>query len=167
MVDKTGEGNDERARFAFTMKVYDLIRDDRHKEAIALIEKGRKKFKEMESHEFICFYAAIQQRLGNIETAIRLLRKAVQEKSDHMPHHYRLAVALMDAEHWHEADDVLKDVIAMSLERNFSYYLDDCRFRRILCSKALGRTDELKQMRAELGQKLKEFHQLYGIEDDD
>ena len=47
MVDKTGEGNDERARYAFTMKVYDLIRDDRHKEAMALIEKGRKKFKEM------------------------------------------------------------------------------------------------------------------------
>ncbi len=152
MVAKKRKDNSERARFAFAKKIYALICDDRHKEAISLIEKRRKSFPEIESHRFIPYYASIQERLGNIDTAIRLRRKAVLEGPDYIPHHVGLAAALMDAKRWAEADDVLKETIAISLARDNFYFLDSCRFRRTLCLKALGRSEERTQVVNELGE---------------
>lgn len=57
---------------------------------------------------------------------------------------------LMTAEHWADAEIVLREIIALSLARDDVYFLDDSRFRRAVCLKMLGRVDEFKQARAEI-----------------
>jgi len=145
-------------------KIYDLIYDNRYDEAKLAIEDMRKEFPNLEPHDFIPFFASIERRLGNRETAIRMLQQAVKEGPDQISHHHRLGIDLIEAERWTEADIAFQQVIALSIARDEIYYLNDARYQRALCLKALGRTDELERVKAELPD---DFYDgwLYRIED--
>jgi tetratricopeptide (TPR) repeat protein len=104
----------------------------------------------LEPHDFIPFYAYIEKRLGNPETAIRMLQQAVKEGPHRISHHHMLGWDLIKAERWEEADLAFQEVIAICLARDEFYYLNDARYRRALCLKALGRREELEKVKAEL-----------------
>lgn len=131
-------------------KIYSLIHDDRYDEAKLAIEDMRKEFPHLEPHDFIPFYASIERRLGNPETAIQMLQQAVKEGPARTSHHHTLGRALINAERWAEADLSFQQVIAICLARDDSYYLNEARYRRALCLKALGRREELEKVKAEL-----------------
>jgi hypothetical protein len=65
-------------------------------------------------------------------------------------HLHMLADSLMDAEYWADADLVLQELIALCLANDEFFFLDDSRFRRAICLKALNRTGELGQMLADI-----------------
>jgi tetratricopeptide (TPR) repeat protein len=135
-------------------EIYGLIRDGRHDEARLAVEAMRKEFPHMEPHEFIPFYASIEDELGNREKAIEMLRQATRQGPDHIPHHYRLGTLLRYAERWEEADLAFQEVIALSLARDDTYFLDDAHYRRAVCLKALGRREELEKVKAEIPESL-------------
>jgi tetratricopeptide (TPR) repeat protein len=145
-------------------KINGMIRDDRYDDAKLAIEEMRKEFPHLEPHDFIPFYAYIEERLGNPETAIQMLQQAVEEGPARTSHHHRLGFALIKAERWAEADLSFQQVIAICLARDEFYYLNDARYRRALCLKALGRTEELEKVRAEIPETLFDAW-LYRIED--
>ncbi len=151
-------------QWLFHRKIHRLIRDDRYDEAKLAIEEMRKEFPHLEPHDFLPFHASIEQRLGNPETAIRILQQAVEEGPDRISHHHLLGWDLMKAERWAEADHAFQKVIALSLATDDTYYLNDARYRRALCLKALGRREELQKVKAELPEN---FYNdwLYRIED--
>ena len=131
-------------------RIYRLIRDDRYDDAKIAIEDMRKEFPYLEPHDFIPFYASIEKRLGNPETSIQMLQQAAKEGPTRTSHHHTLGLALIDAERWAEADLSFQEVIAICLARDEFYYLNDARYRRALCLKALGRREELEKVKAAL-----------------
>jgi tetratricopeptide (TPR) repeat protein len=145
-------------------KIYGLIYHDRYDEAKLAIEEMRKEFPHLEPHNFIPFYASIERRLGNPETAIQMLQQAVKEGPDLTSHHHRLGAALIDAERWAEADLSFQQLIAICLARDEFYFLNDARYRRALCLKALGRREDLEKVKAEIPDSFYDSW-LYRIED--
>jgi tetratricopeptide (TPR) repeat protein len=145
-------------------RIYDLIFDGRYDEAKLAIEDMRKEFPHLESHQFIRFYAALEERLGNPEKAIEMRQQAVREKPDHISHHYGLGHALIKVGRWAEADLAFQQVVALSIAADEFYYINDARYRRALCLKALGRKEELEKVKADLPDN---FYNdwLYRIED--
>ena len=93
-----------------------------------------------------------------------MLQQAYKEGPDRISHHHTLGWNLIKAERWAEADLSFQEVIALSLARDEVYYLDDARYRRALCLKAMRRRAELEKVRAELPDN---FYNgwLYRIED--
>jgi tetratricopeptide (TPR) repeat protein len=149
MVKKSSpESRDEL--FLLSGKVYSLISAKRYDEARLLIDTERARNPEGEAHRFTALSAILHESLGEIDESITLMRQALQEKPAWIPHLYRLSVMLMDAERWYDANVVLKEIIALSLAKNDVYFLDDCRFRRVICLNVLGRADELEQAKAEI-----------------
>ncbi len=123
-----------------------------------------KEFPHLEPHDLIPFYASIEERLGNPAAALQLLQQAASGGPDRISHRHTLGRALIRAERWEEADLAFQQVIALSLARDDGYYLNDARYRRALCLKALGRREELERVKAELPD---DFYDgwLYRIED--
>jgi tetratricopeptide (TPR) repeat protein len=136
--------------FLSSKKIYSLIRDKRYDDARLLIGLEQKRFPKAEAHRFTALSAILHERLGEVNKSIALMRQAAREKPMWLPHLYQLSVLLMDAEHWDEADIVLKEIIALSLAKNDAYFLDESRFRRAVCLNRLGRADEFKQAKAEI-----------------
>jgi tetratricopeptide (TPR) repeat protein len=131
-------------------KVYSLISAKRYDDARLIIDTEQKRFPEAEAHQFVSLSAVLHESLGEIDKSIALMRQALQEKPAWLPHLYRLSVMLMDAEHWADADVVLKEIIALSLAQDDVYFLDEGRFRRAVCLHMLGLADELSQAKAEI-----------------
>ena len=140
----------EDSLFSLARKVFSLISAKQHDEARSLIDIEQKNFPDSEAHRFLSFRALLHESLGEVDRGLALMRQAVREKPDWLPHLYRLSVMLMTAEHWADAEIVLREIIALSLARDDVYFLDDSRFRRAVCLKMLGRVDEFKQARAEI-----------------
>jgi tetratricopeptide (TPR) repeat protein len=137
-------------------KILSLIHEERYDEARLLIDAERERLPE-EAHRLTALSARIYEHLGKIVESIALLRQAIQEKPTWLPHLYQLSVLLMDAKHWNEADVVLGEIIALSLAKDDVYFLGDCRFRKAVCLKRLGRVDELKQVIATIPVELSVF----------
>ena len=136
--------------FSSSRKIFSLIFDKRYEDARSLIDTEQEKFPESEAHRFMAFSAVLHARLGEVEKGIALMRQAVREAPTWLPHLSRLSDMLIDTERWEEADAVLKEVISLSLANDDVYFLDDSRFKRAVCLSMLGRTDELKRVKAEL-----------------
>jgi hypothetical protein len=62
--------------------------DGRYDDAKFAIDEMRKKFPHFEPHDFIHFYASMEERLGNPEAAIRMLQRAVEEGPDCISRHH-------------------------------------------------------------------------------
>jgi len=147
-------------------KILSLIFRKRYDEAKELIDAERKRLPEQE-HRLLALSATLHERVGNIDKSIALMRQALKERPDWLPHLYQLSVMLMDAEHWEEADVVLKEAISLSQAKNDAYFLGECRFRRAVCLHALRRSDELEQAKAQIPADLSIFigDGLYRIDD--
>lgn len=130
-------------------KIISLIFKKRYDEARSLIDMEQKRLPE-EAHRLLTLSAVLHESLGEVDKSIALMREALQEKPTWLPHLYQLSVMLMDAEHWDDADVVLKEIIALSLAKNEVYFLDESRFRRAVCLHMLGRAEEFKQAKAEI-----------------
>lgn len=131
-------------------RVYSLISAKRYDDARSVINTEQKRFSEAEAHRFVSLLAVLHESLGEVDKGIALMHQALQEKPAWLPHLYRLSVMLMDAEHWADADIVLKEIIALSLAQDDVYFLDESRFRRAVCLYMSGSADELRQARAEV-----------------
>ena len=147
-------------------KIISLIFDKRYDEARSLIDTEQKRLPE-EAHRLMALSAVLHESLGEVENSITLMRQALREKPNWLPHLYQLSVLLMDAEHWADADVVLSEIIALSLAKNDVYFLDEGRFRRAVCLDRLGRADEFKQVKAEIPAGTRVFigDKLYRIDD--
>lgn len=131
-------------------RIFSLISDKHHDEARSLINQEQKRFPEGEAHRFTAFSAVLHEDLGEIDKAVALMRRALQQKPAWLPHFYRLSVLLMDAKHWDEADVVLSELVALSLAQNDAYFLNEARFRRAVCLMKLGRLKEFRQVKGEI-----------------
>jgi hypothetical protein len=73
----------------------------------------------------------------------------------------------MDAERWREANAALDELIRLSEHTNEVYFLDDARFRKIMCLKSLGRFEEILVQKANITPSAEVFigSKKYGIDD--
>jgi tetratricopeptide (TPR) repeat protein len=94
--------------------------------------------------------AELQNEMGSFEESIDLMRQAVREKPGWLPHAYRLSVFLMDAKQWFEANAALDQLISLSEDQHDVYFLDEARFRKIICLKELGRDGEVPEQKAKI-----------------
>ena len=115
-----------------------------------MIEDARERFPADEHHRLISLAATLRNEMGDAHESVKLMQEAVREKPTWLPHLYYLAVFLMDAERWLEADAALDELIRLSEHTNEVYFLDDARFRKIICLKALGRFEEIPTQKAEI-----------------
>ena len=113
---------------------YDLARE--------AIESARQKIASRNPHELIALTAFVENRMGHTEESVELMKQAVQERPDWLPHLYELSVYLMDMGRLAEADLVLDQLISLSELRNDPYFLSEAIFRKILCLNALERQEE-------------------------
>lgn len=63
---------------------------------------------------------------------------------------HMLACLLMDEEYWGAAEPVVNELLRLSVASSESFFLDDARFRKAVCLKALRRLDEFQMARAEI-----------------
>ena len=127
-----------------------MVSDKCYGEAKALIKSERKKYPGDNWRQFLAFSAVLHERLGEVDQSIALMRQALREKPDWLPHLYRLSVLLMDVKRWGEAEALLKEIVDLSLAKKNVYFLNDSRYRRAVCLHRLGRTDEFKRAKAEI-----------------
>ncbi|HMK78758.1 MAG TPA: hypothetical protein VK438_03875 [Xanthobacteraceae bacterium] len=127
-----------------------LIFDRRFDEAESMIEEARKHFPAGESHRLAALTAVLRNEMGDRDESIRLMREAVREKPTWLPHLYRLAIFLMDAERWLDADMALDELIHLCQQQNDFYFLDDARFRKIICMKSLGQFERIQTEKAKI-----------------
>jgi hypothetical protein len=104
---------------------------------------------------------------GNANESIELLQQAAKEEPTSLPHLYRLAVLLMNTEQWLDANSTLDELIRLSEQRNDFYFLDNARFRKIMCLKLLGRFEEIQAQRDKIAPNTEVFigAKRYGISD--
>jgi len=95
------------------------------------------------------------------------MRQANQEAPGWLPNLYRLSVFLMDAQLWSEADVVLDELISLSELNGDAYFIDEARFRKILCLKRLGRVDEIELEKGKIATGTEVFieERLYRLDD--
>ena len=132
-------------------EIIDLIFEKRFDDAKLLIDSENDRLPIGESHRLVALSAVLNNERGDIDKSIVLMRLAIQEKPNWLPHLYRLSVILMDAEYWNDADIVLNELIALSLAKSDAYFLGDARLRKALCLSMLRREVELKRCRQESG----------------
>lgn len=123
-------------------EVISLVFDRRYDEARTLLYVTQKK-----DEEILVGFAAFAEALrayvslgDNGDASMRRVLAAL-----HM-----LACLLMDHEYWLPAELVVKELVRLSLSSNETFFLDDARFRRAVCLKALRRTDEYETAKAEI-----------------
>jgi tetratricopeptide (TPR) repeat protein len=147
-------------------KIRALISERRYDEAKSLIVAEGKRLP-ARAHRLMALSARLHEEVGEIEKSIALMRQAIRQKPAWLPYLYQLSVILMDAEYWSDADIVLKEIIALSLANSDAYFLDESRFRRAVCLKKLGCSEEFNRAKAEIptGTKIFLRDRSCGIED--
>lgn len=122
-------------------EIISLVFDRRYDEARWLLAAKRED--EGLSHCLGAFSRALQERInsaGKDDASMRRVLAAL-----HM-----LACLLMDEEHWGAAEPVVNELLRLSLASSESFFLDDARFRKAICLKALRRVDDYYVARAEI-----------------
>lgn len=122
-------------------EVISLVFDRRYDEARSLL--SAKQEDERLSRCLPAFSEALQERIssaGKDDASMRRLLAAL-----HM-----LACLLMDEEYWGAAEPVVNELVRLSVASNESFFLDDARFRKAVCLKALRRLDEFQMARADI-----------------
>lgn len=124
-------------------KIVGLILDGQYEQAAAMIEAASQDIPTDELHRLIALSGLLERETGNLHKGIDLLQEAKRGRPTWLPHLYRLAVFLMDAERWLDANLALDELISLAEKSDDRYFLDDARFRKIFCLKALGRGQEM------------------------
>jgi hypothetical protein len=132
-------------------QVVDLIVSREHEQAAALIESARQRLPPDKTHRVLALEAVLKRESGDLVGSIRLLQRTREEKPEWLAHLYSLAVLLMDdAERWLAADLILDELIRLSESKDDHYFLNEARFRKILCLRALGRDEGIGALKAKL-----------------
>lgn len=131
-------------------EIFYLIFEKRFDEAKLLIHKEKMRSPDDQSHRLTALSALLHASLGEADKSIALMKLALRENPTWLPHLYRLSVMQMDAEQWSDADLVLGELIALSLEKDDVYFLGEGRVRKALCLSMLGRTNDLQQLKTEI-----------------
>ena len=120
-----------------------------------------------ESHHLTALSARLEVETGNLSQGIDLIRRAARQAPDYPPHLYWLCEYLMNGERWLEAIEAADELIAWSERSGNPYFLDDARFRKALCLKALGRYAELPPLIRILPPDIESFtcDRLYSLDD--
>jgi hypothetical protein len=124
-------------------EIISLIFDKRYDEAESLLGMARKRLPKGQVCRLEALAEVLRAKLAKVENSDASIRQALACLC-------MLSDMLMDAEHWGEAEIVLSELIGLSLTANEAFFLDDSRFRRAVCLKALGRLDEFKKAKAEI-----------------
>jgi hypothetical protein len=165
----TGKDDDKTANNSYLLSdaIISLIYEERFDEARSLIIKERERLPEAESHRLTALSAVLYKKVGEGGKGIALMKLALRENPTWLPHLFRLSVMLMDEERWEDADVLLCELVALSLAKDEIYFLSEGRLRRALCLSMLGRADDLKKLKAEIGPGESAFigDKLYRIED--
>jgi hypothetical protein len=148
-------------------KVIGLIFEKEFEQAVSLIERQRQSLSSGDSHRLTALAALVKREAGSLSEGIDLMQEVAREKPSWLPHLYRLSVFLMDAERWLDAGIVLDELILLSERKNDYYFVDDARFRRILCLKELRQDAGLDALKAKIPPGARFFvgDKSYGIED--
>src|SRR5262249_14006476 len=120
-----------------------LIREGQYDRARAMIADARQSLPADQLHHLTALSAAIERKCGNLSAGIDLYRQAIREAPTWLPYWYFLGVCLMDDELWLEALETINKVIALCEQTGDHYVLNDAKFRKLFCLKALGRDDEI------------------------
>jgi tetratricopeptide (TPR) repeat protein len=150
IVVKESDDAGDRSVERLSARISALILDRQFDCASALIEEAQKIIGSHNKHRFIALSAVLQKETGNLEEGIDLMRQALEEAPNWLPHLARLADFLMDAECWLDANTALDELISRSEGTNDQYFLDDARFRKIFCLKALGCHEQIMQQKARI-----------------
>lgn len=142
------EDNEKHRVAQLSGQIIDLIFDRQYERAAAMIEA--KDFPDDEAHRLTALSAVLQRETGNLHEGINLMQQAKRDRPTWLPHLYRLAVLYMDAERWLDANAVLDELVSLSEKNNDTYFVDEARFRKIVCLKALGREDEIRDHKAKI-----------------
>lgn len=123
-------------------EVISLVFDRRYDEARSFLCARQKEGDEL-SYRLAEFSEALQEKIGLADKGDASMRRVLAAL--HM-----LACLLMDQEYWGAAELVVNELVRLSLASSESFFLDDARFRRAVCLKALRRADEYEIARAEI-----------------
>ncbi len=120
-----------------------LINKRKFDEAKSKIAAARETLPANQIHRLTALSAVLEIDAGNFAQGIALIREAIEQEPTWLPHWYRLCIYLMDEELWLEAIEAANKVISLSEHSGDPYFLDDAKFRRLFCLKALGRYAEI------------------------
>ncbi len=119
-------------------------------QAAASIEAAREKLPAAEMHRLLALAGVLRKATGNLRESIDRLVQAYSRSPNWLPHLYRLADDLMDAEEWSDADVVLAELISLSEMEDEHYFLNDARMRKIICLKRLNREGEIGAQKSKI-----------------
>jgi tetratricopeptide (TPR) repeat protein len=148
-------------------KVSALRKRRQFDEARSMIAAARESWPGVQLHELTALSALLEVDAGNFYHGLQLMREAIRQEPTWLPHWYRLCYLLMDQELWPEALEAADELISLSERCNESYFLDDARFRKALCLKALGRHVEIPSLKRNIAPDVVVFTagRLYGLDD--
>jgi hypothetical protein len=168
MVEETEGSAGESPDFAtLSRQILDLIFEREYDEASALIDTARQHLPPNDVHRLTALAAVLEKESGNLRDGINLFRQAASAEPTWLPHLYCLAVNLMEAERWLDADVVLDELIRFSESNGERYFIDEARFRKIVCLRALGRHEEVGAQKERIAPGTRVFmgDGSYGVED--
>jgi hypothetical protein len=131
-------------------EIISLVFDKRYEEAESLLGTVRKRLLKGQACRLEALSEVLREKLAKVENSDASVRQALACLC-------MLSDMLMDAEYWGDAEIVLSELIGLSLAANEAFFVDDSRFRRAVCLKALGRLDELKVAKAEIPPEMRIF----------
>jgi tetratricopeptide (TPR) repeat protein len=148
-------------------QIVDLIFARRYDQALEMISASRQNLPASELHRLTALTAVLRKETENLHDSIVLMHQAVQENPLWLPHLYRLSIYLMDAKRWPEANAALDQLILLSEKNNDEYFLEEARFRKVMCLSELGRNEEIQYQKDKISPDTTVFigDRLYGLKD--
>lgn len=132
-----------------------------------MIEAARESLPASQIHRLDALSGQLERARGNFSEGIDLLRQAARQEPTWLPHWYLLSIYLMDDELWLEALEAASELISLSEQNDEPYFLDDARFRKLLCLKELGRHAEIPSQKRNIPPDIVVFSgdRLYTLDD--
>jgi tetratricopeptide (TPR) repeat protein len=127
-----------------------IVTDRNYDRAAALIESAREGWPENKMHDLLSLEAILRSRQGELQEAIVLMRRAVDQAPTFLPHLFYLADYLLEAGQWAEAERVADELIRLSEEMNEHFFLDEARLMKMICLRELKRYAEIRAVKAKI-----------------
>ena len=127
-----------------------LISKKQFDRAESVIDAARNSLDASQMHRLTALSAVLEDSRENTAAAIDIIRQAIREDPTWLPHWHRFADYLIKVERWLEAVEALDELISLSEQNDDAYFLDDARFRKAICLKALGRDAEIEALKREI-----------------
>jgi tetratricopeptide (TPR) repeat protein len=147
--------------------IHVLIREGHFDQAKSMIAAARENLPASQMHRLDALSGQLERTRGNLSEGLDLLRQAIRQAPTWLPHWYLLSVYLMDDQLWLDALEASSELISLSEQSGERYFLDDARFRKLLCLKALGRHAEIPAQKHDFAPDIAVFSggRLYTLDD--